>query len=274
MAIYAVGDLQGCLAPLKRLLDNVNFDATADRLWFVGDLVNRGPDSLATLRLVKSLGDRAEVVLGNHDLHLLTVAAGFVKAHRGDTLNDILQAPDRDELLTWLRHRPLLHRASGFTMIHAGLLPDWSIAQAQALAREVEAALRGPDYLEFLANMYGNSPDRWRDDLSGWDRMRVITNAFTRLRICTPAGTMEFTHKGELADIPSGFMPWYQVPGRNSADETIICGHWSALGLRLESNLLALDTGCLWGRCLSAVRLEDRTLFQVDCTEFSEHKAQ
>lgn len=271
MATYAIGDLQGCLAPLKRLLEKLKFDSANDQLWFVGDLVNRGPDSLASLRFVKSLGERAEVVLGNHDLHLLTVAAGFVKAHRGDTLNDILQAPDRDDLLTWLRHRPLLHRAGAFTMIHAGLLPSWTIAQAQALACEVETALRGANYLEFLATMYGNSPNRWRNELRGWDRLRVITNAFTRLRVCTPAGAMEFSHKGELADIPSGFMPWYQVPGRNSADETIICGHWSALGLRLESNLLALDTGCLWGRCLSAVRLEDRALFQADCSEFSEH---
>jgi bis(5'-nucleosyl)-tetraphosphatase (symmetrical) len=270
MATYAIGDLQGCLAPLQRLLDKINVDPIADKLWFVGDLVNRGPDSLATLRFVKSLGERAEVVLGNHDLHLLTVAAGFVKAHRGDTVSDILQAPDREELLSWLRHRPLLHREGGFTMIHAGLLPDWTIAQAQALAREVETALRGADHLKFLATMYGNSPDRWHDDLSGWDRLRVITNAFTRLRVCSADGVMEFSHKGELAGIPNGFMPWYQVPGRNSANETIICGHWSALGLRLESNLLALDTGCLWGRCLSAVRLEDRTLFQVDCAEFSE----
>lgn len=268
MATYAVGDLQGCLGPLQRLLVKCGFDQSCDRLWFVGDLVNRGPDSLAVLRFVKSLGDRATVVLGNHDLHLLTVAAGFVKAHRGDTLQEILAAPDRDTLLEWLRRRSLLHHELGITMVHAGLLPNWTLQQAQSLAREVEAMLRGDDYLQFLAHMYGNMPNQWHADLTGWDRLRLITNAFTRLRICTAAGVMEFSHKGELADIPRGFAPWYQVPGRLSAGETIVCGHWSALGLKLESNLLALDTGCLWGRCLSAVRLEDRALFQVSCDEF------
>ena len=268
MTTYAIGDLQGCMGPLQRLLAKCDFNATNDHLWFVGDLVNRGPDSLAILRYVKSLGDRAVVVLGNHDLHLLTVAAGFNKAHRGDTLQDILAAPDRNELLDWLRHRPLLHRAQGYTMIHAGLLPSWSIEHAQQLAIEVEAALRGSDHMKFFAHMYGNQPRAWHDDLQGWDRLRVITNAFTRLRICTPDGTMEFDHKGELDNIPAGYLPWYNVPNRQSAGEPIICGHWSALGLKLESDLLALDTGCLWGRCLSAVRLEDRALFQVDCTEF------
>ncbi len=272
MATYAIGDLQGCYVPLQRLLEKIQFDPSADRLWFVGDIVNRGPDSLRTFRFVKSLGSNAVVVLGNHDLHLLTVAAGFVKAHRSDTLSEILNAPDRDELLTWLRHRPLLHRERGFTMVHAGLLPSWSVEQANSLAQEVESALRGPNHREFLAHMYGNSPDRWNDELRGWDRLRVITNSITRLRICTDDGQMEFSHKGELADIPKGYMPWYQAPGRKSANATIICGHWSALGLKLESNLLALDTGCLWGRCLSAVRLEDRTLFQVTCSEFSDHK--
>ena len=272
MATYAIGDLQGCYVPLQRLLEKIQFDPSADRLWFVGDIVNRGPDSLRTFRFVKSLGSNAVVVLGNHDLHLLTVAAGFVKAHRSDTLSEILNAPDRDELLTWLRHRPLLHRERGFTMVHAGLLPSWSVEQANSLAQEVESALRGPNHREFLAHMYGNSPDRWNDELRGWDRLRVITNSITRLRICTADGQMEFSHKGELADIPKGYMPWYQAPGRKSANATIICGHWSALGLKLESNLLALDTGCLWGRCLSAVRLEDRTLFQITCSEFSDHK--
>lgn len=268
MATYAIGDLQGCYAPLQRLLSKCCFNATGDQLWFVGDLVNRGPDSLAILRFVKSLGDQAVVVLGNHDLHLLTVASGFTKAHRGDTLDEILNAPDRDELLTWLRYQPLLHRAAGYTMIHAGLLPSWRVAQAESLAREVATALRSPDYLDFLRNMYGNQPTRWRDDLTGWDRLRVITNSLTRLRICTAQGEMEFAHKGELDTVPEGYMPWYDVPNRSSLSEPIICGHWSALGLKLESDLLALDTGCLWGRCLSAVRLEDRAVFQVDCSEY------
>lgn len=272
MATYAIGDLQGCYAPLQRLLEKAEFDSDNDRLWFVGDLVNRGPDSLAILRFVKSLGKRAVVVLGNHDLHLLAVAAGFVKAHRSDTLDEILTAPDREELLEWLRFRPLLHRDIGYTMVHAGLLPQWTIDQAQSLAREVETALRGPDHQAFLANMYGNQPNFWHDELRGWDRLRLITNAFTRLRICTVAGEMEYSHKGEIADIPDGYYPWADVPGRRSVDEKIICGHWSAQGLRLESNLLALDTGCLWGQCLSAVRLEDRALFQVECIEFSDSR--
>ena len=270
MATYAIGDLQGCLAPLQRLLKKCAFNSAVDKLWFVGDLVNRGPDSLAVLRFVKALSDRAIIVLGNHDLHLLTVAAGFVKAHRGDTLDEILKAPDREELLTWLRHRPMFHRELGYTMVHAGLLPSWSIDQAQSYAHEVETALRAPDQLEFLANLYGNQPNLWRDDLRGWDRLRLIVNAFTRLRICTAEGQLEYSHKGEIADIPAGYMPWYDAPGRRSANQTIICGHWSAQGLRLESNLLAVDTGCLWGQCLSAVRLEDRALFQVDCSEFSD----
>jgi bis(5'-nucleosyl)-tetraphosphatase (symmetrical) len=272
MATYAIGDLQGCYAPLQRLLKKCDFDSSADTLWFVGDLVNRGPDSLDVLRFVKSLGERTVVVLGNHDLHLLTVAAGFVKPHRSDTLDEILNAPDCEELLAWLRHRPILHRDLGYTMIHAGLLPSWTIHQAQALAIEVESALRGPHHLEFLANLYGNQPNRWRDDLMGWDRLRIIVNAFTRLRICTPDGELEYSHKGEIADIPAGYLPWSDAPGRRSANETIICGHWSAQGLRLESNLLALDTGCLWGQCLSAVRLEDRGLFQVACSEFSDSR--
>lgn len=268
MATYAIGDLQGCLAPLHRLLARCRFDRSRDQLWFVGDLVNRGPDSLAVLRFVKSLEDRAIVVLGNHDLHLLTVAAGFVTPHRGDTLTEILDAPDKEALLEWLRHRPLLHQGMDVTMVHAGLLPNWTTDQAKSLAREVETALRGVDHLQFLAQMYGNTPNQWRDHLTGWDRLRIITNAMTRLRICTADGTMEFSHKGELADIPPGYIPWYDVPGRLSAADTIVCGHWSALGLKLESRLLALDTGCLWGRCLSAVRLEDRELFQVVCDEF------
>ena len=268
MATYAIGDLQGCFAPLQRLLAKCEFDRARDQLWFVGDLVNRGPDSLGVLRFVKSLDDRAIVVLGNHDLHLLTVAAGFVKPHRGDTLDEILNAPDRETLLDWLRHRPLMHQGNGVTMIHAGLLPNWTVTHARSLAREVEAMLRGADYMQFLSNMYGNTPNHWREDLTGWDRLRIVTNSLTRLRICTDEGVMEFSHKGELADVPAGFRPWYAVPGRMSAADTIVCGHWSALGLKLESKLLALDTGCLWGRCLSAVRLEDRMLFQVTCDEF------
>ena len=269
MSTYAIGDVQGCYDQLRRLLDSIAFDPACDRLWFVGDLVNRGPQSLQTLRFVKGLGEHAVTVLGNHDLHLLVVAAGARKLHRGDTLDEILAAPDRDELLVWLRHRSMMHAGDGYAMVHGGLLPQWSIAQALALGREVENALRGEDYHDFLCHMYGNEPARWRDDLSGHDRLRVITNAMTRLRLCSADGTMEFSHKTGLENLPRGFMPWYDVPGRASRDTALITGHWAALVLVVRPDLLALDTGCVWGRRLTALRLEDRRVFQCDCREMA-----
>ena len=265
MAIYAVGDIQGCHAELVQLLDRINFDPVADQLWLVGDLVNRGPGSLEVLRLVKSLGDSAITVLGNHDLHLLAVAEGAAELHRTDTLDEILEAPDRDELLHWLRNQRLLHAQDGFVLVHAGLLPQWSVAQAASLAHEVETALRGDDYAIFLARMYGNSPHHWDDSLTGYKRLRVIVNTFTRMRICTKAGEMEFKFKGEVENIPAGYMPWFDIPKRASAKSTVIFGHWSALGLKLTPNVIALDTGCLWGGPMTAIRLEDRKLFQVSC---------
>jgi bis(5'-nucleosyl)-tetraphosphatase (symmetrical) len=281
MATYAIGDVQGCFRALQRLLDRVGFDERADRLWFVGDLVNRGRDSLATLRFVHGLGNAAVTVLGNHDLHLLAVAEGFEKLKRGDTLEEVLHASDRDELLEWLRCRPLMHLEPGvredapglaaldrsYAMVHAGLLPSWSVTRALELAAEVEAALRAPSYRGFLAGMYGNRPERWSDSLTGLERLRVIVNAMTRMRLCTADGVMEFEHKGRPTHPPSGYMPWYEVPDRCSADTTILFGHWSALGLVQQPNLFGLDTGCLWGRRLSALRLEDRRLFQVPCAE-------
>ncbi len=265
MATYAIGDLQGCFEPLHRLLRTIAFDAARDRLWFVGDLVNRGPDSLAVLRFVRLLGDRAVVVLGNHDLHLLAAAEGFAQLHAGDTLDEILAAPDRDALLAWLRTRPLMHVEGEYAMVHAGLVPAWTIEQASALVSEARAALAGDDYRDFCAHMYGSRPERWDDALTGWDRLRVVINAFTRMRICTPDGAMEFRHKGELADIPADYLPWFDAPGRRSRTHTVVFGHWSALGYRAGSGYLALDSGCLWGRELTAVRLEDRTVFQVPC---------
>lgn len=265
MATYAIGDLQGCFDALQRLLAEFDFDPARDRLWFVGDLVNRGPQSLELLRYVKSLGRGAVSVLGNHDLHLLMVADGRVRAHRHDTLEAILQAPDRDELLDWVRHLPIIHVEGPYVLVHAGLLPQWDAARAASLGREVEQALRGPAWRTLLEHMYGNEPDRWDEGLAGYDRLRVIINAMTRLRICDAQGRMEFAHKGRLEDIPAGYMPWFEVPGRASAGSTVVCGHWSALGLLVLPNLLALDTGCLWGRQLSAVRLEDRRVFQVPC---------
>ena len=265
MAIYAVGDVQGCHAELARLLDDIRFDAAADKLWLVGDLVNRGADSLAVLRLVKSLGDNAITVLGNHDLHLLAVAEGVAELSRHDTLDKILNAPDRDELLHWLRNQRLLHAQDGYVLVHAGLLPQWSVAQAESLAREVETALRSDDYAKFLAHMYGNQPGHWDDELTGYKRLRVVTNALTRMRICTASGDMEFRFKGEVENIPAGYMPWFDVPERASGKATVICGHWSALGLLVTEKVIALDTGCLWGGPMSVIRLEDRQLFQVSC---------
>jgi len=261
LATYAIGDVQGCYSALRRLLDQLRFDPARDRLWLVGDLVNRGPQSLAGLRFVKSLGARAVTLLGNHDLHLLVVAAGHVKPHRGDTLAAILRAPDRDELLDWLRHRKMMHAGAGYAMVHAGLLPQWSIEKALALAREVEAALRGPRQREFLGELYGAEPRAWRDDLAGWDRLRVIVNAMARLRFCTPSGDMDVEVKGR--DAPPGYRPWFEL--RPDGEATILCGHWSALGLKLTPKLAALDTGCVWGGSLSALRLEDRKLFQLPC---------
>jgi bis(5'-nucleosyl)-tetraphosphatase (symmetrical) len=266
MATYAIGDLQGCLEPLQRLLDEWNYDPAADHLWFVGDLVNRGPASLEVLRFVRDLGPAATVVLGNHDLHLVMQAAGYGKRNAEDTLDGVLAAPDRDELLAWLRSRPLFHAEGDYAMVHAGLLPSWDVAKAAALSREVEAALQAPDYVDFLANMWGSTPTAWSDDLAGWDRLRVVVNAMTRMRFCTADGAMEFKAKGPAANAPAGCLPWFEVPGRASADHAIVCGHWSALGLRIEDKLLALDTGCLWGGSLTAIRLEDRRVFQVPCS--------
>jgi bis(5'-nucleosyl)-tetraphosphatase (symmetrical) len=266
MTTYAIGDVQGCYDPLRALLEVIRFDPAADTLWFVGDLINRGPQSLQTLRFVRSLGERAVTVLGNHDLHLLVVAAGVRKPHRGDTIDEILDAPDRDELLDWLRTRRMMHVEDGWAMVHAGLLPQWNIPQAQALAHEVETALRGPDYPGLLENMYGNAPDAWDDALTGYDRLRVIINAMTRLRLCDAAGRMDFGHKGSLEDAPAGLVPWFDVAGRGSAGTPIVCGHWAALGLTLMPDVLGIDSGCVWGRSLSALRLEDRRVFQCDCS--------
>ena len=265
MAIYVIGDIQGCYTELRQLLEQIRFDPVADKVWLVGDLVNRGPGSLEVLRLVKSLGDSAVTVLGNHDLHLLAVAEGVAELNRNDTLDEILNAPDRDELLRWLRNQRLMYAQGGYVLVHAGLLPQWSVAQAGSLAREVEAALRGDDHVKFLAHMYGNAPHDWDDELTGHQRLRVIVNAFTRMRICTKEGEMEFKFKGEVENIPAGYMPWFDVPKRASSKATVICGHWSALGLLVNEKVIALDTGCLWGGPMSAIRLEDRQLFQVSC---------
>lgn len=267
MATYAIGDIQGCYDQLRRLLDKIAFDRERDSLWMVGDLVNRGPQSCAVVRFVKSLGGQAVTVLGNHDLALLVIAEGIKQPHRSDTFGDILAAPDRDELLYWLRHQKMMHATEGYAMVHAGLLPQWTVKQALALAGEVEGALRTPDHREFLRRMYGNEPVRWRDDLAGFDRLRVITNAMTRMRLATADGVMDLAHNTGLDNLPPGFMPWYDVPGRASRDTPIIFGHWASLGLVVRPDVIALDSGCVWGRALSALRLEDRRISQCDCRE-------
>lgn len=268
MATYAIGDIQGCYAPLRRLLDYISFDPSRDRLWFVGDLVNRGPQSLEVLRYVRSLGDAAVVVLGNHDLHLVMQSESFGKPNAEDTFDAVLGAADRDDLLLWLRSRPLFHAERSNAMVHAGLLPSWSVAKAKALSDEAHAALTAPNYRDFLANMWGSEPVAWSDDLTGWDRLRVVVNAMTRMRYCRPDGSMEFRAPGSKSPPeqgPPGCVPWYALPNRAHADHTILCGHWSALGYRQENGIIALDSGCLWGGSLTAVRLEDRRAFQLPC---------
>jgi bis(5'-nucleosyl)-tetraphosphatase (symmetrical) len=263
MATYAIGDIQGCYLEFRELLDLIGFDAGRDRLWLVGDLVNRGPGSLEVLRFVKGLGDTAMTVLGNHDFHLLRIAARYGKQHRGDTLGAILDAPDCDELVDWLAKRPLVHREGKWLMVHAGLIPAWSANRAEALAREVEAALAGEQRRAFIECLYGDEPDCWDDALEGFDRWRVIVNVFARLRFCDAAGRMEFKEKRGAAFAPEGFQPWFAQPGRASADHNVICGHWSTQELMLTPNVLMLDSGCLWGGTLTAIRLEDRRVFQV-----------
>lgn len=268
MAQYAIGDIQGCYHAFLALLARIEFDPKQDRLWLVGDLINRGSGSLEVLRWCYAHQASIKVVLGNHDLHALVVAAGFVRAHKGDTLDSLLAAPDKDALLNWLRHQALAYYAEvapgqAYLMVHAGLLPEWTLAQTLAYAAEVEAALQGPEHLHFLAHMYGNLPNRWHDSLTGIDRLRVITNALTRLRVCTLAGEMEFQFKGELADVPAPYLPWFALKNRASQTDPIIFGHWSALGLQQQGNVYALDTGCLWGGQLTAMNLQSRAISQV-----------
>ena len=263
MATYAIGDLQGCYASFRHLLERVAFDPARDRLWLVGDLVNRGPRSLETLRYVRGLGPAAQTVLGNHDLSLLMAAEGHGKRSAGDTFDDVLAAPDADALLDWLRRQPLCHVEDEYCLVHAGLLPQWTVSEARVLAGEVEAVLRGDHWREFMGKLWGSEPAACSPELQGWPRLRVVVNALTRMRFCTPDGTMEFRSKGPVTSAPPGHLPWFDVPGRRSAGQVLVTGHWSALGLCLRPDLLALDSGCLWGGPLSAVRLEDRALFQV-----------
>ena len=268
MAIYVIGDVQGCYQELLELLDKLKFDENEDQLWFTGDLINRGPNSLETLRLIKRMN--AVTVLGNHDLHLLAVAAGKAKMRKKDTLEQILNAPDSSELLSWLQQRPLLYRDEklAVTLIHAGLPPQWDITTARNLAGEVEQVLRGEAAPEFFAHMYGDQPDIWSEDLAGWDRLRFITNCFTRLRYCDSDGRVSMQEKGAPGGQKGSLAPWYQINGRRSASETIIFGHWATIRLGSKQDFKsarvhALDTGCVWGGKLTAMRLGDEEYFSV-----------
>ena len=275
MALYCIGDIQGCDSALQRLLDVIDFSASRDTVYLLGDLVNRGPDSAAVLRRCMAADGALRSLLGNHDLHLLATAYGVRKPSRRDTLGSVLDAPDRPALLDWLRQQPLArqHRLAGesLLMVHAGVLPAWSAQDALALAEEVHAVLRGPDILDFLQQMYGNTPDHWSDALTGTERLRVIVNALTRLRFCTPEGVMDFDSSDSADAAPAGMLPWFDVPGRRSADTLVAFGHWSTLGWLQRPKVLGLDTGCVWGGCLSAVRfgsaLAERELLQVHCEQ-------
>lgn len=274
MKTYVIGDLQGCAHEAQVLLNRIAEDAPGPaNILFVGDLINRGPESLTALRRVHALsndsGGQVEALLGNHDLHLLAVACGAQKLSKSDTFDEILAAPDRGQLIDWLRRRPLAMMVKGHLLVHAGVLPQWSARQTVALAAEVEAVLRGPGWVDFLSQMYGNLPDRWDDSLTGVDRLRCIVNALTRMRLCTRDGAIDFKEK-ESASAPPGsdLMPWFDVPGRKSADTPVVFGHWSALGLLLRPDLIGLDSGCVWGGKLSAVCLDDRSLLEVDCPQY------
>jgi bis(5'-nucleosyl)-tetraphosphatase (symmetrical) len=262
VAVYAIGDVQGCAAELDALLAKLDFVARRDRLWFVGDLVNRGPDSLSVLRRVEAMGDAAIVVLGNHDLHLLAVARGDARLKSADRgLQAVLDARDCDRLLDWLQSRPMLHHDPelGVTMVHAGLPPQWDLPTAIACARELESALADQREGEFYRRMYGDEPDLWRDDLKGHARLRFVVNCLTRLRVCNPDGSIALGFKGTLAELPGGLIPWFRVPGRRTTGERIVCGHWSALGYLDDNGVASIDTGCVWGGALTALRLDRRT---------------
>lgn len=276
MSLYCIGDLQGCSAPFQRLLEAIDFSPSRDTLYLLGDLVNRGPDSLGVLRQLHALGDAAQCLLGNHDLHLLAVWQGVRKPSRKDTLRDVLQAPDHEALLDWLRHRPLAMHQHGWLMVHAGVLPQWSVTQTLALAAEIESALRSADLKVFLSSMYGNTPSQWQPGLEGADRLRVIVNALTRLRFCTPQGAMEFNSNEGASSAPAGYLPWFEVPGRATQHVPVAFGHWSTLSAGahqhtgMRANTLPLDTGCVWGGCLTAARLGAAgayELIQVACEQ-------
>jgi len=270
MALYLIGDVQGCDAALGHLLEKIDFSPSRDTLYLLGDLVNRGPQSAHVLRRLMAYGDAAQCLLGNHDLSLLAVAHGRTPPHRNDTMGQVLMASDRGEMLEWLRAQRMAMRAQGWLMVHGGVLPQWDADQVLALAAEVETVLRGPDLVDFLSQMYGNEPAQWDESLQGAARLRLIVNALARLRFCTPEGAMDLKANGGAADAPAGTMPWFDVPGRRTAGTPIAFGHWSTLGFLRRPDLVSLDTGCVWGGCLSAFRLgadAGHELIQVQCEQ-------
>jgi bis(5'-nucleosyl)-tetraphosphatase (symmetrical) len=267
MSTYVVGDIQGCLQPLKCLLKKVSFNPDKDVLWSVGDIVNRGPRCLKTLRFLYDMRDNLVLVLGNHDLHLLAVAAGVRPPNRSDTLEKILKAPDKEKLLTWLLHRPLLHHEHGFTLVHAGIPPQWSIEEAASRAREVEAVLQSPACIEFFKHMYGNEPLVWSDELTGMTRLRVITNYLTRMRFCTSQGVLDLDSKGPSPDLGKvAVSAWFSHPRRKTAKDRILFGHWASIeGQTDHPNAIGLDTGCVWGGALSLYELETGRWISCQC---------
>ncbi len=266
MSIYAIGDIQGCFDDLLRLLDTLSFNENTDQLWFAGDLVNRGPKSLETLRFVKSLGKSAITVLGNHDMHLLAASCLPKIANKKDTLSQVLEAPDRDELIHWLRHQPLFHYNDDFCLLHAGLPPQWDFKKTQKMALLAEQVLKGSDYQDFLKQMYGNKPNIWSASLKGVSRLRFIINCFTRMRYCDVNGRLDFANSGPLGSQPKELLPWFEVPKRKNADMRVIFGHWSTLGYYEGKNCYAIDTGCLWGGQLTAIKLGEQVeRFSIDC---------
>jgi len=268
MSIYAIGDIQGCFDDLLRLLDNIKFDTKSDQLWFAGDLVNRGPKSLETLRFVKSLGPSAITVLGNHDLHLLATAFKQRKLRKKDSLSDILHASDCDELLNWLRHQPLFHYNDDFCLLHAGLPPQWDFAKTKAMASKAEKVLQGSDHIAFFKAMYGDKPDKWSNDLKGMEKIRFIVNCFTRMRYCDETGQLDFKHSGPIGSQAEQLIPWFKAPKRQSKDMHIIFGHWSTLGYYQDDNCYGIDTGCLWGGQLTAIKLGKKVKrISIDCKQ-------
>ena len=264
MATYAIGDIQGCAKTLLALLETLEFNPDVDQLWLAGDLVNRGPDSLKVLRYIYSIKESVRIVLGNHDLHLLAVACGVGTMRADDSIHDILNASDRHDLLKWLRQQPLFFKDGKYAMVHAGILPAWDFTKAKALSSEIEALLQSDRYVDLLANMRGSKPSYWSEELTGWERCRVLLNVFTRMRVCDKkTGHMHFSYKGPYETIPEFSAAWFDLPAERSEDVTLICGHWSALGVHLKSNLASLDSGCIWGGPLTAYCLDTREITQT-----------